>query len=185
MAIDATEAARSPSARAPLRTVALPHEHGGWGLTLEPVLLGLLVAPSVAGGALGAAAVLAFLVRTPLKVVGVDWWRHRHLPRTRLAARVAALELAAMAALVSVRRAGRRPRLVAAAIGRRAPRRRRGGFRRPQPEPAAGAGAVRRDRDRVGRRRDRAGRRKQLGGLDRAVGRPRRARRGCHPVRAG
>ena len=29
--------------RSPLRTVALPSEHGGWGLTLEPVLLGLLV----------------------------------------------------------------------------------------------------------------------------------------------
>jgi hypothetical protein len=85
-----------------VRAVALPHEHGGWGLTLEPVLLGLLVAPSAAGVALGAAAVAAFLVRAPLKVVGVDCWRHRRLPRTTLAAQVAAIELAVLAALVMV-----------------------------------------------------------------------------------
>jgi hypothetical protein len=32
--------------RSRLRSVALPSEHGGWGLTLEPAVLGLLVAPS-------------------------------------------------------------------------------------------------------------------------------------------
>ena len=32
-----------------LRTVALPVEHGGWGISLEPVVLGLLVAPSASG----------------------------------------------------------------------------------------------------------------------------------------
>ena len=64
------------TARPPWRAVAVPSEHGGWGLTLEPALLGLLVAPSIAGGAIGVAAFLAFLVRTPLKVVLVD--RHRH-----------------------------------------------------------------------------------------------------------
>ena len=31
-----------------LKTLALPTEHGGWGITLEPVVLGLLVAPTVA-----------------------------------------------------------------------------------------------------------------------------------------
>lgn len=30
--------------RSTLRAVAIPTEHGGWSLTLEPVLLGLLVA---------------------------------------------------------------------------------------------------------------------------------------------
>ena len=43
-------------ARPAWRVVALPDEHGGWGLTAEPVLLGLLVAPSWAGLAIGAAA---------------------------------------------------------------------------------------------------------------------------------
>ena len=36
------------------RTVVTPTEHGGWGLTLEPALLGLLIAPSAAGAAIGA-----------------------------------------------------------------------------------------------------------------------------------
>lgn len=95
-----------PAQRSPLRAVTVPSEHGGWGLTGEPVLLGLLVAPSVAGVALGIAAFLAFLARTPLKVVLVDRWRHRLLPRTRLAARVLAIELVAsvtLAALAAVR----------------------------------------------------------------------------------
>jgi hypothetical protein len=92
---------RPTSARQTWRSLALPSEHGGWGLTLEPVLLGLLVAPSVAGACLGVAALLAFLVRTPLKLALVDRRRGRHLERTTLAARVAACELAAIVVLVS------------------------------------------------------------------------------------
>jgi hypothetical protein len=79
--------------------VALPTEHGGWGLTLEPVLLGLVVSPSWAGLALGLAALLAFLVRTPLKLALVDIRRDRWLARSALAARVATAELCAMAVL--------------------------------------------------------------------------------------
>jgi len=82
--------------------VAVPVEHGGWALTAEPVVLGLLVAPSIAGGALGAAAVVAFLARTPLKVWAVDVRRRRRLPRTRLAARIAAGEVAGIVVLVVV-----------------------------------------------------------------------------------
>jgi hypothetical protein len=63
------------------RSVAIPSEHGGWGLTLEPVLLGLLIAPSVGGLALGIAAFGAFLVRTPLKLVFVDRRHPRWLGR--------------------------------------------------------------------------------------------------------
>jgi hypothetical protein len=81
------------------RAVAIPSEHGGWGLTLEPVLLGLLVAFSWSGVAIGFAALLAFLVRTPLKLALVDRRRHRSLPRTRLATRLALIQLAALAAL--------------------------------------------------------------------------------------
>jgi hypothetical protein len=90
------------SVRSPWRSVVIPSEHGGWGLTAEPALLGLLVAPSIAGGALAVAAVLAFLVRTPLKVVLVDRHRHRELDRDRLARRVVAFELAVLAAMVVV-----------------------------------------------------------------------------------
>jgi hypothetical protein len=84
------------------RQVAVPSEHGGWGLTAEPVVLGLLVAPSVAGFALGLAAFLAFLVRTPLTVVLVDRHRERWLHRTTIAARVAAIEVLAIAVLVGI-----------------------------------------------------------------------------------
>jgi hypothetical protein len=97
---------RSDSTGAPVRRarpawvgVAVPTEHGGWGLTAEPVLLGLLVEPSAAGAAIGLAALLAFVVRTPVKVVLVDRFRHRWLARTRLAATIAAVELGALAAL--------------------------------------------------------------------------------------
>jgi hypothetical protein len=75
------------------RAVAVPTEHGGWGLTLEPVLLGLLVAFSWPGLAIGLAAFVAFLVRTPLKLAVVDRRRHRQFPRTRLAIRFVAIEL--------------------------------------------------------------------------------------------
>jgi hypothetical protein len=68
-------------------------------LTLEPVLLGLIVAFSWSGLAIGLAAFVAFLVRTPLKLAAVDRRRQRSLPRTRLAARVAATELGVLALL--------------------------------------------------------------------------------------
>lgn len=94
-------AAGRPAAaeRSLLHSVAVPTEHGGWGLTLEPGLLGLLVAPSAAGLCLAVAAMVAFLVRTPLKVALVDRRRGRRLARTRLAAGVAAVELGVLGAL--------------------------------------------------------------------------------------
>ncbi len=82
-----------------IRSVAIPNEHGGWSLTLEPVLLGLLVNPSWAGGAIGVATLLAFLTRTSLKIALVDRHRRRTLDRTRTARRVAAFELMALAML--------------------------------------------------------------------------------------
>lgn len=87
------------SERSLLRSVALPAEHGGWGLTLEPGLLGLLIAPGSAGLCIAAGAMVAFLVRTPLKIVAVDRRRGRTLERTRIASRVAAVELVVLVAL--------------------------------------------------------------------------------------
>jgi len=78
-------------ARPRLRPVALPVEHGGWGFTLEPVLLGMLVAPSWAGGALGAFALAAFLTRHPLKLWLTDVLAQRQYARTRSARRFALL----------------------------------------------------------------------------------------------
>lgn len=91
-----TDAGPVPSLDRPVaswRRVAIPTEHGGWSLTAEPVVLGLLVAWSWPGAALGVAAMLAFIARTPLKLVLVDRWRHRWLDRSRLALRIAVVEI--------------------------------------------------------------------------------------------
>lgn len=81
--------------------MAMPSEHGGWGLTLEPVLLGLLVAWSGAGVALGIAAFSAFLLRTPAKLVAIDVRRGRWLDRSRLALRIAIVELLVLGSAVA------------------------------------------------------------------------------------
>ena len=92
---DNTTRARVPlgatQARVRLRTVALPTEHGGWGLALEPVALGLLVAPSLAGFCLAVATMGAFLARHPFKIVAGDRRRGRRFPRTAAAERFALL----------------------------------------------------------------------------------------------
>lgn len=92
--------------RSSWRAVALPTEHGGWSLTAEPALLALIVAYSWSGLTIAVAAMLAFVARTPLKVVLVDRRRHRWLDRTRLALRIFAIEAALLITLA-----------VAAAIG--------------------------------------------------------------------
>ena len=101
-----------------LRGVVIPADHGGWGLTLEPVALGLAVAPSIAGAALGIAALAAFLFRTPFKTAAGDYRRHRHLARTRLAIRAATVYglVLAVAVVVAIATTGNRfwPPLAAA-----------------------------------------------------------------------
>ena len=93
----------APSADRPtVRSLAMPTEHGGWSFTLEPSLLGLIVAPSGAGAALAAAALVAFLAHTPARTALVDRHRGRRLPRTALAERVALVEVALLVVLVVV-----------------------------------------------------------------------------------
>ncbi|GEM45995.1 YwiC-like family protein [Deinococcus cellulosilyticus] len=74
-----------------IKSVAVPNEHGGWGFTLEPVLLGLLVAPNPAGWGLGLLALMGFLGRHPIKLCLADLRRRKMYPRTRLALGFAAL----------------------------------------------------------------------------------------------
>lgn len=95
-------------ARPTLRNVALPAEHGGWGFLLEPLLLGLLVTPSLAAGALAVAVVAAFLLRQPAKVILVDKRRGRTFPRTKVAWRVALIYagIALVGVLITWRLAG-------------------------------------------------------------------------------
>lgn len=89
-------AASSPAS---FRTLVLPREHGSWSLALEPVVLGLAVAPSWAGAALAGAVVAGFFTRRPLKLA-VSLPTH---DRRRAAARLwlggfALLAVAALAA---------------------------------------------------------------------------------------
>src|SRR3954463_11180737 len=81
----ATRGANSNGVR--VKTIALPTEHGGWGITLEPVVLGLLVAPTPAGVGLALATIGAFLARHPFKIVAGDRRRGRRFPRTPVAER--------------------------------------------------------------------------------------------------
>jgi hypothetical protein len=74
--------ARSSRPRPALRPLALPTEHGGWGFLFEPIVLGLLVAPSAAGALVALSFAFAFLARQPLKLAMQDALRGRNYPRT-------------------------------------------------------------------------------------------------------
>ena len=80
----------TPAASAPpvsWKAVAVPVEHGGWGFLVEPLVLGLVLAPSVAGLGLAGAAVAAFLARHPLRLALMDRRKGARYPRTVLAGR--------------------------------------------------------------------------------------------------
>lgn len=87
--------AASPS-RSPV-TVFLPKEHGSWSLALEPLALGLLVAPSWAGGALAGAALAGFFARRPLKAAVDPVASPRRTAARRVLALLGALALAGFA----------------------------------------------------------------------------------------
>lgn len=76
--------------RVAIRPLAVPAEHGGWGFLLEPLVLALFVAPSVAGALLAVAAVGAFLTRHPLKLAVRDLSLGKSYPRTRVCLLLAA-----------------------------------------------------------------------------------------------
>jgi hypothetical protein len=91
-----------PTTGVRLRLVALPTEHGGWGFLLEPIVLGLALAPSLAGLLLGLAAIGIFLTRHPLTLALGDWRRGKRYPRTAWAERFVLLYgLTALAASVA------------------------------------------------------------------------------------
>jgi hypothetical protein len=82
---DTGASSRSGRTRVKIRSIALPTEHGGWGFTLEPIVLGLLVAPSASAWEISAAALGIFLARRPVKILSTDLVRGRWLPRSRVA----------------------------------------------------------------------------------------------------
>lgn len=62
----------------------MPKEHGSWSLALEPLVLGLLAAPSIAGLWIALAALTGFLLRRPLRLA----WRDSDPLRRRLAGQI-------------------------------------------------------------------------------------------------
>ncbi|WP_135256577.1 YwiC-like family protein [Thermus caldilimi] len=78
----------------PLKTIALPTEHGGWGFTLEPILLGLFISPGPHTLGLFLLGLFGFLARHPLKLVYQDLRKGKRYPRTALASRVGGIYLA-------------------------------------------------------------------------------------------
>ena len=84
----------APADPVSLKAVALPAEHGGWGLLMEPILLGLVLAPTAAGLAVAVAAIGAFLLHHPLKLTLQDARRRTLYPRTRIAIRIGLAYLA-------------------------------------------------------------------------------------------
>src|ERR1051325_7102494 len=64
-----------------IRPLALPVEHGAWSFLLEPIALGLIIAPSGDGTLIAIGAVALMLVRQPFKLMLRDWSRQRY-PRT-------------------------------------------------------------------------------------------------------
>lgn len=88
--------------RAEWLDIVLPREHGSWSLAFEPLVLGLLCAPSIAGGFMGAAVAAGFFCRRPLRIA----LHERREARRRLAWRIvgvcALLALAAFAITLTV-----------------------------------------------------------------------------------
>jgi hypothetical protein len=76
-----------PRSRIPVKSVALPIEHGAWGFLFEPLLAGVILAPSLAAPFISLFVVGAFLSRQPLKFLIGDWMQKRRLPRTEIARR--------------------------------------------------------------------------------------------------
>jgi hypothetical protein len=96
-----------------LKTVALPASYGSWSLVSEPILLGLLSAPSWPGFLIALAGLLTFLMNQPLKVILADRQRGRSYARTRLArwAALFYLLLAAVFFFTAILLVGPRPLL--------------------------------------------------------------------------
>jgi len=78
-----------------IRPLAIPVEHGAWSFLLEPIALGLIVAPSGDGVLIAIGTTALMLLRQPLKLMLRDWSRQRY-PRTAVCeALVATYALAA------------------------------------------------------------------------------------------
>ncbi len=85
-----------------VREVVVPTEHGGWGFTAEPLVLGLLVAPGLPSVGLAAAGMAVFLARRPVRLLSADRKAGRRLPRTSVAIGVLVVLAGIVAAGIAV-----------------------------------------------------------------------------------
>ena len=97
--------------------LVLPREHGSWSLALEPVALGLIAAPSLAGGWLAVAVTAGFLARRPLRVAFRDSDDRRRASAWSAAAVCMMLALGGLGAVVHRAGPGWLGWLVPSAIG--------------------------------------------------------------------
>lgn len=77
-----------------LRGLALPNEHGSWSVLFEPLVAGIVVAPSIASPFIGLLFVGGFLAHQPLRVCLTDLRNRRKMPHTSAAVALASAFLA-------------------------------------------------------------------------------------------
>jgi hypothetical protein len=77
-----------------LKSIALPNEHGSWGILFEPLVLGIAVAPSLASPFIAVLYIGAFLSRQPLKWYIADLRAKRTRPQSIAAKKLALVFLA-------------------------------------------------------------------------------------------
>jgi hypothetical protein len=92
-----------PAAPVPARwgEIILPKEHGSWALALEPIAIGLLVAPSLAGAWFSLAVIAAFFARRPLRLLANGRDRTRRSQARRAAGACASISLLCLAASIA------------------------------------------------------------------------------------
>ena len=95
-ALPATAAKPRPAFK--MKSIALPNEHGSWGILFEPLVLGIAVAPSAASPFVALLYIGAFLSRQPLKWYIADLKAKRERGQTA-AARMFAFAFLSIAAV--------------------------------------------------------------------------------------
>jgi hypothetical protein len=70
-----------------LRGIALPNEHGAWGMLFEPLVAATAIAFSVTAIWISLAVIAAFLIRQPLKVLMITRKAGRTMPQAEFASK--------------------------------------------------------------------------------------------------
>jgi len=86
------------------RELVLPKEHGSWSLAFEPIVFGLIAAPSLAGGWFGLSVAAAFFARRPLRIATREHRADRRAAARQALAICAGVSIISL--LVAVRSAG-------------------------------------------------------------------------------